>query len=29
LYGVDIAKSLAKGLVIDWDLEEISHLVVK
>lgn len=29
LYGVDIAKSLAKGLVIDWDLEEIPHLVVK
>lgn len=29
LYGVDIAKSLAKGLVIDWNLEEIPHLVVK
>lgn len=29
LYGKDIAKSLAKGLVIDWDLEKVPHLVVK
>lgn len=29
LYGVEIAKSLAKGLVIDWKLKEVPHLVVK
>ncbi len=29
LYGAEIAKSLAKGLVIDWKLEEVSHLVIK
>ena len=28
LYGKEIAKSLAKGLVIDWNLEEVPHLVV-
>jgi transcriptional regulator GlxA family with amidase domain len=29
LYGKDIAESLADGLVIDWNLENISHLVIK
>lgn len=29
LYGKDIAKSLAKGLVIDWNLENVSHLVIE
>lgn len=29
LYGKDIAESLADGLVIDWKLENISHLVIK
>lgn len=29
LYGKEIARGLAKGLVIDWNLEEIPHLVVK
>ncbi len=28
LYGKEIAKSLARGLVIDWKVEEIPHLVV-
>ncbi|MEL6392574.1 MAG: DJ-1/PfpI family protein [Bacteroidota bacterium] len=28
LYGADIARSLARGLVIDWDLAEVPHLVV-
>ena len=28
LYGKEIAKSLAKGLVIDWNLEEVPHLVI-
>ena len=28
LYGDSIARSLAKGLVIDWKLEEVPHLVV-
>lgn len=28
LYGDSIARSLAKGLVIDWDLAEVPHLVV-
>jgi len=27
LYGKDIAKSLAGGLVIDWDLEKVTHVV--
>ena len=29
LYGKEIAKSLADGLVIDWDLEQVPHIVVK
>ena len=29
LYGAAIARSIAKGLVIDWDLEEVPHLVVE
>ena len=29
LYGKVIVRSLAGGLVIDWDLEEIPHLIVK
>lgn len=29
LYGEEIAKRLAKGLVIDWDLEKVPHLVIK
>lgn len=28
LYGAEIARSLAKGLVIDWDLENVPHLVI-
>jgi transcriptional regulator GlxA family with amidase domain len=28
LYGPEIARRLAKGLVIDWDLEGVQHLVV-
>ncbi len=28
LYGSEIARSLAKGLVIDWKLENIPHLIV-
>jgi len=28
LYGKAIAKSLAKGLVIDWDLENVAHVVI-
>jgi len=28
LYGVEIAKSLAGGLVIDWKLENIPHLII-
>lgn len=28
LYGAAIARSLAKGLVIDWNLEEVPHLVI-
>ncbi len=28
LYGKEIAKRLAKGLVIDWDLEKVPHIVV-
>ena len=27
LYGKEIAESLARGLVIDWDLEEVTHVV--
>jgi len=29
LYGKEIAQSLAGGLVIDWQLEELSHIVVE
>ena len=29
LYGKEIAKRLAKGLVIDWNLEQVPHLKVK
>jgi len=29
LYGEEIAKSLAKGLVIDWDLTQVPHLIVR
>ncbi|APQ18198.1 DJ-1/PfpI family protein [Maribacter hydrothermalis] len=29
LYGEEIAKSLAKGLVIDWNLEQVPHLTVQ
>lgn len=29
LYGKEIAKSLAKGLVIDWDIEKVPHLTVQ
>ena len=28
LYGKDIAKSLAGGLVIDWDLANVPHLII-
>lgn len=28
LYGAEIARSLASGLVIDWKLEEVPHLVL-
>ncbi|WP_340199185.1 DJ-1/PfpI family protein [Ascidiimonas sp. W6] len=29
LYGAEIARSLAKGLVIDWNLQEIPHTVLR
>ena len=29
LYGKDIAESLAGGLVIDWKLDEVPHLIIK
>lgn len=29
MYGKEIAKSLARGLVIDWDLEQVPHVAVK
>lgn len=29
LYGAKIAESLAGGLVIDWDLNQVSHLVIE
>lgn len=29
LYGKDIAESLAGGLVIDWDLKQVPHLIVQ
>ena len=28
LYGAEIARSLAKGLVIDWELEQVPHIIV-
>ncbi len=28
LYGAEIARSLAEGLVIDWNLEKVPHLVI-
>ena len=29
LYGAEIARSLSGGLVIDWDLEKVSHVVIE
>ena len=29
LYGKKVARQLAKGLVIDWDLEQVPHLVIE
>ncbi|WP_299889272.1 DJ-1/PfpI family protein [uncultured Lacinutrix sp.] len=29
LYGKEITKSLAGGLVIDWDIETVDHLIIK
>lgn len=29
LYGKEIARSLARGLVIDWDLEQLPHLILQ
>ncbi|MGK0390456.1 MAG: transcriptional regulator GlxA family with amidase domain [Maribacter sp.] len=29
LYGKDVADKLAKGLVIDWNLEDVKHLIVE
>jgi len=29
LYGAEIARSLAKGLVIDWKLDEVPHLIIQ
>lgn len=29
LYGAEVARRLAQGLVIDWDLEKVPHLVVE
>lgn len=29
LYGVEIARSLSGGLVIDWNLAEVPHLIIK
>ncbi|MDY8134146.1 DJ-1/PfpI family protein [Aquimarina sp. 2201CG5-10] len=28
LYGAEIARSLAKGLVIDWNLDNVPHLII-
>jgi len=28
LYGADIARQLAKGLVIDWSLDDVDHIIV-
>ena len=29
LYGKDIAKQLAGGLVIDWNVDKVPHLVIE
>ncbi|NNK35451.1 MAG: glutamine amidotransferase, partial [Eudoraea sp.] len=29
LYGKEIARSLAKGLVIEWELEQLPHLILQ
>ncbi|MFD0861465.1 DJ-1/PfpI family protein [Sungkyunkwania multivorans] len=29
LYGAEIARSLAKGLVIDWKLDDVPHLIIE
>jgi transcriptional regulator GlxA family with amidase domain len=29
LYGKEIAQSLASRLVIDWDLEEVPHIIIE
>ena len=29
LYGKEIAQSLAGGLVIDWDVEDVPHVVIE
>lgn len=29
LYGVEITRSLARGLVIDWKLDEVPHIVIE
>jgi len=29
LYGKEITKSIARGLVIEWDLEQVNHTVIK
>ena len=29
LYGAAVARRLAQGLVIDWKLEEVPHLVIE
>ena len=29
LYGAEIARSLARGLVIDWKLEDVPHIVIE
>ena len=28
LYGAEIARSLARGLVIDWKLEDVPHIII-
>jgi catechol 2,3-dioxygenase-like lactoylglutathione lyase family enzyme len=29
LYGKEIAKSIANGLVIDWDVNKVPHILIK
>ena len=29
LYGAEVARRLAQGLVIDWNLESVPHLVME